>query len=44
MTNDICLKGFWPPEAKLTVDFGNYNQLEKKLVLLYNHDLKEEKW
>ena len=22
MTNDICLKGFWPPEAKVTVDFG----------------------
>ena len=22
MTNDDCLKGFWPPEAKMTVDLG----------------------
>ena len=22
MTNDLCLKGFWPPEAKVVVDLG----------------------
>jgi hypothetical protein len=22
MTNDHCLKGFWPPEAKVEVDLG----------------------
>ena len=22
MTNDICMKGFWPPGAKVTVDLG----------------------
>jgi ssDNA-specific exonuclease RecJ len=27
MTNDICLKGFWPPEAKVVVNKGCKNQL-----------------
>jgi hypothetical protein len=25
MTDDICLKGFWPPEAKVAVDLGTAN-------------------
>jgi hypothetical protein len=29
MTNDICLKGFWPPEAKVAVDLGNLQVLTK---------------
>jgi hypothetical protein len=28
MTNDHCLKGFWPPEAKVTVDSGNFQKVE----------------
>jgi hypothetical protein len=27
MTNDICLKGFWPPEAKVTVNLGHFVRL-----------------
>jgi hypothetical protein len=36
MTNDIFLKGFWPPEAKVTVDLGLIPPLEKSFSFLYN--------
>jgi hypothetical protein len=29
MTNDHCLKGFWPPEAKVAVDLGVLKKLKK---------------
>ena len=40
MTNDICLKGFWPPEAKLMVDSGILTTLEKNTFLWYPAFLK----
>jgi hypothetical protein len=32
MTNDIYLKGFWPPEAKVAVDFGKPDLLNYQKI------------
>jgi hypothetical protein len=31
MTNDICLKGFWPPEAKVDGGFWESSLIAKSL-------------
>lgn len=37
MTNDICLKGFWPPEANVTVNKGFLFPFKKKIICDINN-------
>jgi len=44
MTNDIFLKGFWPPEAKMTVDLGRNSRLNFiQIYAIYYDELLSDK-